>query len=465
MSRAYTAQAKMQNACDAAALAARRNMAGGVFDTADQSEGERFFDFNFRSTTMNAQNLTRTVVPVPGRLDAVSVAASAEVPTTIMGLFGRQSIPISVSCTAESDAGHNDIMLVLDVTASMLARPAGVSSGPDKIEMLRTGTLGLFRALANEPDSRTRYGIMPYSMTTNVARSLRNRDILRDTYYLQCPTGRRRDCEHHETVLTPVHIDDSRWARPRNSTNRNIRNFRRSGAGCVEERPTIGNGAHPIFVNSTISQEDIDLIARGTSDRVRQWGRFDPSEQHAHRRDICPAEASRLRSYGDETAFNDAIDSATSIVVGNTYHDIGMIWGARFLSSTGMFASSNPEMWNGTPVAKHIVFLTDGVMCPSETLYSAFGVEEFEHRIVGPDTTVTGCAGRLSARHSGRFMSTCNTAKTMGMTIWVIALDVYEIDHIRPCASSDGHFFMSDGSDLEQIFSQIGQSISRLRLS
>lgn len=465
MSRAYTAQAKMQNACDAAALAARRNMAGGIFDAADRSEGERFFDFNFPATTMSAQNLTRTVVPVPGRLDAVTVAARADVPTTIMGLFGRQTIPISVSCTAESDAGHNDIMLVLDVTSSMLARPMGVSSGPDKIEMLRDGSLGLFRALANEPDSRTRYGILPYSMTTNVARSLRDRDILRVTYYLQCPTGRRADCAYHETVPTAVHINDSRWARRRSSANRNIRYFRRSGVGCVEERPTIGNSDNPIIVNTTISQDDIDLNARGTNDRARQWGRFDPSEQHAHRRNVCPAEATTLRSYAGEADFHDAIDRATSIVVGNTYHDIGMIWGARFLSSTGMFASRNPEMWGGAPVAKHIVFLTDGVMCPNENLYSAFGVEEFEHRIVGPETTVTGCAGRLSARHSGRFLSTCTTAKSMGMTIWVIALDVYEIDHIRPCASSDGHFFQSNGSDLEEIFTQIGQGISRLRLS
>ena len=465
MSRAYTAQAKMQHACDAAALAARRNMAGGRFDIADQSEGERFFDFNYPSTTMSTQNLTRIVAPTPGRLDAVSVNARAEIPTTLMALFGKETIPISVSCTAESDAGNNDIMLVLDVTESMLYRPTGATSGPIKIEMLRDAVLGMYGALSGSPESRTRYGFLPYSMTTNVARSLRNRDILRETYYLQCPTGNPGDCAHHETVLTPVHIDDSRWARRRNSANRNIRNFRRSGEGCVEERPTIGNGDHPIFVNTTISQDDIDLIARGTGDRTRQWGRFDIAEQHALSRDICPAEATTLRTYGSPRAFEAAINSATSEVGGNTYHDVGMIWGARFLSSTGMFASNNPEIWNGTPVAKHIVFLTDGVMCPSEGHYSAFGVERYEHRIVGPDHRITGCAGRLSARHSGRFISTCATAKTMGMTIWVIALDVYQIDHIRPCASSDGHFFQSDGSDLEDIFTQIGQSISRLRLS
>ncbi len=465
MSRAYTAQSKLQNACDAAALAARRNMAGSIFGDDDRAEGERFFDFNFPSTTMNARNVTRTVAQAPGDTSTVTVTASADIPTAIMGLFGKEIIPISASCAAEHDTGHNDLVLVLDVTESMRLHPTSATSGPTKIDMLRTGAMGLFRSLNSGVSSRTRYGIVPYSMVTNVARSLRDRDILRETYYLQCPSGIRGDCAGNETVPTPVHIDDSRWARRGYSTNRNLRNFRFSGRGCVEERPTIGNRNHPIEISTTVTQDDIDLVARRNNDRARQWGRFDRGSMHLFTRNVCPAEATRLRSYASETAFQDAIDSATSIVAGNTYHDIGLIWGVRFLSSTGMFRSSNPDIWNGTPVAKHIVFLTDGVMCPAERSYSGFGVYQYENRIFGPETTVTGCVDTLSARHSGRFLSSCETAKAMGMTIWVIALDLHSIDHIRPCATSEGHFFTSDGTDLEDVFANIGQGISLLRLS
>ena len=35
---------------------------------------------------------------------------------------------------------------------------------------------------------------------------------------------------------------------------------------------------------------------------------------------------------------------------GNTYHDIGMIWGARMISSGGIFADS-PDKFNGMPVS------------------------------------------------------------------------------------------------------------------
>lgn len=465
MSRAYTAQSKLQNACDAAALAARRSMAGSLFSEEVRIDGERFFDFNFPSSTMNARNVTRTVAPDSDDASIVTVTASADIPTAIMGLFGKEIIPISVSCAAEHDTGHNDIVLVLDVTASMKARPTGATSGPAKIDMLRSGAMGLFRSLNTGAFTRTRYGIIPYSMVTNVARSLRNRDILYNAYHLQCPSGVRGDCAEHETVPTPVHIDDTRWAQPGHTSTENIRNFRDSGDGCVEERPSIGNRAHPIEISTTVTQDDIDVVAQGRGHQARRWGRFDRRSMHLFTRNVCPSEATRLRTYDNEVAFQDAIDSATAIVTGNTYHDIGMIWGARFLSSTGMFRFSNPDIWDGTPVAKHIVFLTDGVMCPGSGLYSAFGVDDYEHRIVGPETTVTGCADTLSARHSGRFLSSCETAKAMGMTIWVIALDVYEIDHIRPCATSEGHFFTSDGTDLEDVFSSIGQEISHLRLS
>jgi hypothetical protein len=51
------------------------------------------------------------------------------------------------------------------------------------------------------------------------------------------------------------------------------------------------------------------------------------------------------------------------------------------------------------------------------------------------------------------------------MTIWVIAFDVSNTDEISPCATSDGHFFTSDGTDLENVFTRIGQGIGRLRLT
>ena len=472
MSRAYMAQAKLQNACDAAALAARRDMAGTVFDSDVRAEGERFFDFNFPSTTMNAQNVTRTVSQSTSESSTVQVTASADIPTSVMALFGQDFISISVSCDANQDYGNNDIMVVLDVTGSMNSAPS--TGGSSKISRLRNGAIGLYRALAGTPNTRTRYGIIPYSMSVNVARRLRNRDILRDTYYLKCtgtytpesgdPTD--GDCSNNTYNLQAVHINNSQWASSGNTTGQNIRAFRQSGNGCVEERPSAGNSDHPIAIAKEVSQDDIDLIARNGNDRTRQWGRYDAIEQQAHDYDVCPAEATRLRTYGNETGFQNAINAATATVTGNTYHDLGIIWAARFLSSTGMYASSNPTEWNGIPVSKHIVFLTDGQMCPEDDAYTSFGVEDDENRIYGGATPIYGCGdATLRGLHTARFLSACSTAKSMGMTIWVIAFDVTDTADIEPCATSAGHFYTSDGTDLEQVFERIGAGIGRLRLT
>ena len=51
----------------------------------------------------------------------------------------------------------------------------------------------------------------------------------------------------------------------------------------------------------------------------------------------CPAAAVRLTAW-TRTDMQNYVNALTPI--GGTYHDIGMIWGARMLSSGGIFADS-----------------------------------------------------------------------------------------------------------------------------
>ncbi|MEQ9661808.1 MAG: pilus assembly protein TadG-related protein [Parasphingopyxis sp.] len=468
MSRAYMAQAKLQNACDAAALAARREMVGNTWSDAAQAEGERFFEFNFPDGTMNSQNLVYEVDQSATDEGTVEVSASADVPTTIMSMFGKQIIPISVECDASQDYGNNDIMVVLDVTGSMNCIAGSGQSGcsprsGSKLEQMREGAMGLYQALEDANDTRTRFGFMPYSMTVNVGGDLRDTDILDETHYWQ----ERRVCTRYRNNGTCRDYDDvyDLWAVPISSTSwSSISAWRNSSSACIEERPTVGNSAQPIEIEQSVSRADIDSIASGSSDTALQWGRYVPSEVEDDDGDTvglsaCPARASRLRTFSNRTEYQNAVNAATATatVGGNTYHDIGITWGARYLSSTGMFAGDNPTEFNDVPVSKHIVFLTDGRLQVSSGGYSAYGYETEEQRLQGGQGQNT--------RHINHFLSACNRAKSMGMTIWVIALDEDDTDDIRPCASSGEHFFTSDGSDLEEVFEAIGQGIGRLRLT
>ncbi|MEX0341456.1 MAG: pilus assembly protein, partial [Erythrobacter sp.] len=261
LSFAYMAKAKLQNACDAASLAARQSMTGTTWTSANETEARKFFDFNFPDGLMGSQNLSFTIVQDPNDNSQVNGVASADVPTSLMHIFGFDTIAITANCDAKRDLGHNDVMLVLDTTGSMNSAPS--IGGDTKIVRLRNGASGLYRALDDSGNgSITRFGIVSYSQTVNVARRLKNRDILKEqlhtdgdyTWY-ECDTNGRyiwnctSDDEEYESPSDApytgfngsrtkyaytrfeydedeeVHIDDTQWASAANTTNQNRRDF------------------------------------------------------------------------------------------------------------------------------------------------------------------------------------------------------------------------------------------------
>lgn len=452
---AYMTKSRLQKACDAGILAGRQSMNGTQFQNKDKQEAQRFFQFNFPNGLYDAQSVTFDAVQNSDEPTELFGTAEAVIPTSLMVVFGIDTMSLSVECNARKDLGHNDIVLVLDVTGSMDRVPSSGGS-EKKIEKLRKGAMGLYRALADSQNSTTRYGIVPYSHTVNVGRSLRNRDILDDQQYVDgYRDGRNRWVF---SGFRTVSIKDSTWGESGKKTSGNRNNFRTSGDACIEERPSVGNAASPVTINNTITLADIDSTAANGDDTAFQFGRYDPAVQQGQSQSGCPSEARKLQEYNTEAAYQTAINATTERVTGGTYHDVGLLWGLRFISRNGYFAGQNPTTRGPFPVNQHIIFMTDGVLDTGGTLYSADGVNDFQQRVQG--------SGNLSARHLSRFASGCDVARAMGVTVWVIAFDVVDVNEEVPeCATSEGHYFVSDGSDLEQVFAQIGRGIGNLRLS
>jgi Flp pilus assembly protein TadG len=454
LSVAWTARARLQHACDAGVLAARQAMDGNAWTTGAQTQGRKFFDFNFPPGTSGATGIAFTLAPNASDNAELVATADASIPTTLMKIFGFRQFGLHVSCNAKRDLGHNDVMLVLDVTGSMADAPS--SGSGTKIGRLRTGAIGLYRALVDASGGITRFGIMPYSHTVNVARSLRTDDILRDQYYVRRTTQcNYRYCWYVYGSKT-VNINASSWASGTSVTT-NIDNFRTSGNGCIEERPSVGNSMLPFEIDDTVTADDVDRKAASGTDGNLQFGRYDSAVQEGMSQVGCPAEAAKLQTYDTEAAFQTAINNGTARVTGGTYHDVGMLWGLRFLSRTGFFSSENPTSRSGVPVRQHIVFMTDGMLDTGDTLYSGHGVERYQARTQG--------TGTMEERHISRFQTACSLAKAAGVTVWVIALDVGSTDDIEPCATGPAYFYVSDGSDLQQVFEAIGKGIGNLRLT
>ena len=173
----------------------------------------------------------------------------------------------------------------------------------------------------------------------------------------------------------------------------------------------------------------------------------------------CPSQAMRLRSIprSDRSVLQNYVNGL--IAVGGTYHDVGMVWGARFMSPTGIFAADNGSAPNGAPISRHIVFMTDGQMAPNPGIYGFQGQEYTMQRVGSSNVT------ELTARHNVRFQTACNAAKSRNITVWVVSFGTALNAEMQQCASGNNAFQANNKAELHARFQQIAAQITRLRLS
>lgn len=140
-----------------------------------------------------------------------------------------------------------------------------------------------------------------------------------------------------------------------------------------------------------------------------------------------------------------------------------MIWGARLSSEKGIFASNvTLDPGNNSSISRHIVFMTDGDMVPSQRYYSAYGVEPLSRRITSDGGSNYS---EFVRRHQQRFIAVCNAAKAKGIRVWVIAFATNLDSSMTDCASPNSSFLSLNGDELNNAFVSIAQSISDLRLT
>ncbi|WP_310222846.1 pilus assembly protein TadG-related protein [Sphingobium xenophagum] len=609
MSRAYMARSRLQQACDAAALAGRRAMTTSSMTTANIAEARKFFDFNFPQGTAETANFVPVIQSKPGETTTVQVTASTTIPTTVMKIFKFTTLPLNVTCEARFDIGNTDVMLVLDTTGSMeQAISNGTGGTTTRIAALRQAVKDFYDTLGPGSDAtgRIRYGFMPYSSTVNVGYQLPTTHLIgavsgetwnyqtrRPVFYFEASstpsvcyrryglntcfatsaaannastssTRSPAQCTAYgnnngtnpstsgnapaNTVTTTYSYDsfNGSTAAPSGSTNRKC--VRRedlvtktysttnengadrifyyweygqfplpvsafitgnavanpayhasspndtgglpvpstsSWTGCIEERSTDSGITASSSVSSVpINAFDlqIDTLPTSTDTRWRpHWPDVEFTRAGAHLNSqtringgwmACPSQSRRLTSYssrsaipaGQSSSYDAYVDGL--VAVGGTYHDIGMVWGARFLSPTGIFAGDNANAPNGFNISRHIVFMTDGDMSAYQAVYGAWGYQLLDARVAAANTSDVN----LTAIHNRRLEMLCNAVKARGITIWVIGFrNQSEGDIQTPlqnCASSTNHWMMAyTQAQLTQKFRDIAKNIGGLRVS
>lgn len=186
MGRAYVVQTRLQQACDSGVLAARKKLGSAVVVTgtvpADvATTGNRFFDLNFRNGIYStyARNFQMTLE----NDYAISGQATLQMPMSVMQVFGQRQIPITVTCASILNFTNLDIMMSVDVTGSMRhTNPGDTLSRLDSVKAVIRSFHAQLEG-AKGPNTRIRYGFVPYATNVNVGHLLADDWVVDDWTY------------------------------------------------------------------------------------------------------------------------------------------------------------------------------------------------------------------------------------------------------------------------------------------
>ena len=270
-------------------------------------------------------------------------------------------------------------------------------------------------------------------------------------------------------------------------------------SGCIEERQTFrGPDSDPSDdwdpIPSTALDMDIDLVPT-KSDIATQWGPMLPSviwqrylvntdgsgnKSRSSTRttsnisvgkddgvsmptvgESCPTAAKKFQTW-TPSDFRTYVNSLTTD--GYTYHDIGLLWGARIMSPTGIFAALNAPQ--NMTIERHMVFMTDGETNVVHDDYSAYGVHWYDRRQTPTGTAPTN--SQLVAMTDARTAALCTAIKNRNINLWVVSYgDVGgpTNDRLRACATPGKFFQATSVASLVSNFKEIASKISALRLT
>ena len=584
MGRSYLAESRLQQACDAGVLAARKKLGSaavvtGVIPDDVSTIGNRFFNINYRNGAYGTQN--RKFAMTLETDYSISGTASADVPTTIMAIFGFTDVPVAAECQARLNFSNTDVMMVLDTTGSM----AEINPGDTlpKIVALRSTVTSFFSQLeaSKKPGTRVRYGFVPYSTNVNVGALLKDDWVVKNWSYqsrtlvpggiggglfsyfsgaslisgsrndttdstypatagglgLTCPTRpantvtsstvrtaitttpvvgppagtrttetfqRTRKGDAYSVALSGTtctvtrikfsnYVDEyQRFTEPSLAATaqwtyqpvaRSVSDWRTTSNGCIEERQTYEISDYDNVDLAKAMDLDIDLVPTvgniatqwrpmypeliyDRSLRLNATGSFTDAAVTTHDEYFnpgitgfaaCPPPAAKLQtlSLGALTSYLASLSPR-----GSTYHDIGMIWGGRLLSPTGIFAADNADENPSKPTSRNLIFLTDGQTAPLDISYTSYGVEPLDKKRWRPGSSRT-----LTQTVEDRFAFACKEVRKKNITIWLIAFGTALNPIMTECAGPGHAFEAADSAKLGQAFDDIAKSIGDLRIA
>ncbi len=406
VSRASAAKGHLQDALDAAALAAARSTATTDEGLQTVGEGVLVVDLVGSRATLKSSSFKLAD-------NAVVASATAKMTPVIAGLWLDGDMEIGAETEVVRASKNIEVALALDITGSM--------SG-SKISDLRAAAKELVGMIIQSQQTPfySKVALVPYSMGVNVGSYAA---AVRGT-----PAG--------GTCTTPGCEKFTFTTAAGGTSTRTI-------STCVSERT--GPEAYTDAAPSTA------FVGRNYA------GSGNP----------CPA-ASIMPLSSDETALKARIDTLQAS--GSTAGQIGLAWGWYMVSPSFGYLwpsdDSRPAPYGGDDLLKVVVLMTDGEF---NTTYCKGVISKDATSGSGSSSDKINC-NATNGNAYAQAEALCDAMKAQGVVIYTVGFALSgnsaAENIMEECATDADHMFLPDsGADLKVAFRAIGQDINALRLS
>lgn len=405
----YNVKNRLGNALDKTALATA-NSIGTEVELIQIAEN--FFAANFREDGLGQAYDIEVVFGEK----TVEVSAKAYVDLLFMKMFGQDGLDVSAVSEVTRELSGIEVALVLDVTGSM------AGSNMTALKAASTDFLDIMFDRISDADL-LRIGIVPYSNAVNVGPYGLGEDV--DGSYYGPDFVVRPDTDPYKN---PANIDYN----PNSNLDWHGCVLAEDYPGDVEDNTASGFGMY-----------------RYPQVCTSGWGGYcwsyssDPNN-------LCPR-TPVVPLTSQKAQLQAAIDDLAA--EGNTYGNIGMLWGWRLISPEAPF--SEGSAYDDPQWRKAVIMMTDGVnlMHPE---YSTYGRTN-QHDISTNDL-------------NNRFAEICEAMKEEDVLIYTITFEsgVNESTKAfyRNCATVESMYkHAPDSAELENIFRSIANQLSRLHIS
>ena len=448
--RAYLVKSRLSSALDAAGLAGGYSF---FLDTRD-ADIQMFFNANFPTGYMGA-TISGPQVTIDEESETITLTAGATIPTSFMRVFGYETMSVTADAEVTRKMKALDVVLAIDMSASMRS---GAGGSGTRIEAARDAATELINILFGSDASKEvlNIGLVPWNGKVNVT--------LNNTVFDPTLTATIAVAAFTNPEDPPPNPGSPPPPNPQNQ----VFFANNSPVPLLEAPPAGWRGAvYNRFLDNGVATDDADIlygpVNLAGADWVA-WQPLGPESEPVAGWTRCPravgnVECTPTLSHGitplqnQKQVIQDAVNALTS-PSGVTNIPGGLGWAWRVLKPPVPFteAITDPEFDR----EQAIVLLTDG--------------ENFGGSGDGYKATF-GLGASARPDMNDRLLALANSVKADGVVIYVIqfANSGSQLQALLQTVASGPdspyYYFAPDAASLQQVFREVANHLSELRLS